>query len=381
MRVLAPRRDPRFPGEGDQRLAGSQAAAPASAHSRCLIPRDDMTPINEKRSALVLAGAGVKGAFEAGAIAALARARAQIVSIVGSSSGALNGTYYAAAVRAGKERLAGEDLARFWIEEAQWRNFLQLSPTNIVRGRGVSTSGKIERLLHERIVALLPGARRDVELRILLTALQGVDSWGPDLAVSTSHEYVQRFRGPDFEDAEKVVAAVHAAAASSAVPGLFAPVPVAGVGDCADGGIVNITPIQHALEDPTIDRVFVVVPWPSEAETGALSSVRLAMHLIDILVGERLCRELDEVNEMNRRIAAVERLAAANEWSELLFRQFKEALGLRYARQVEIVAIRPDIPLAGNPFTALRSKGLRKLYVQYGRDAAERALASLRPSA
>src|SRR5215468_7254604 len=48
--------------------------------------------------AVVLAGAVAKGAFEAGAIRALADADVQVLRVIGASSGALNGTVLAASV-------------------------------------------------------------------------------------------------------------------------------------------------------------------------------------------------------------------------------------------------------------------------------------------
>lgn len=325
----------------------------------------------------MLAGAGAKGAFEAGCLDVLARAGIGVSSVVGSSAGALNAAYYAAAIRADKEKDAASHLVDFWIEEAQWRNFIQPSIRPIIARRGFSGTTKLERLVRARLGTFVPGARREVELRIVATALAGLQSWTPKLNIETSHEYVHRFGGSDFDDAARLDEIAHLAVASAAVPGLFAPVSVPNVGDCVDGGVVNLAPLRLALEDPTVDRIFVVVPWPSETDATDLHGARLAMHLVDILVGERLHRDLEAVDEVNRRLAALERLAAANEWSEFQFRQFKEAVGLHCARPISIVPMRPDVPLAGNPFTALRSKGLRRLYVRYGRTAAERALSNL----
>lgn len=328
----------------------------------------------KSRSALVLAGAGAKGAFEAGCIDVLARAGIPLSSVVGSSAGALNAAYYAAAIRAAKEKDAAANLVDFWIEEAQWRNFIAPSVSQIVKRRGFSATKKLERLVRARLGAFVPGGRHEVELRIVATALGGLQSWTSKLDIETTHEYVRRFGGSDFDDSARLDEIAHLAVASAAVPGLFAPVFVPDVGDCVDGGIVNVAPLRLALEDPTVDRIFVVVPWPSETDASNLSGARLAMHLVDILVGERLHRDLETVGEVNRRLGALERLAAANAWSDFQFRQFKEAVGLHCARPISIVPMRPDIPLAGNPFTALRSKGLRRLYVRYGRTAAERAL-------
>jgi len=335
-----------------------------------------LTVTQPRRSALVLSGALAKGAFEAGACAALAEAGVPIARVVGSSSGALNAVYYAAAIRAGKERDAAEELALFWAEHAEWWNFIELSLRDLARGRGLSRSHKLEELIRAHLVAYLPGARRDVDLRIVLTDLEGIDSWGTGLTITTTHESVIGYRGLDFEYPERVAEMAHVAAASAAVPGIFAPV-VVRQRECVDGGIVNNTPIRQALEDPEIDRIFVIRPSPSVAETSHLSGCQLAAHIIDILITERLNRDLNEAAEINRQLAAVERLAGTNGFGELQLRQIKEAVGLRYARPVEIVIIEPQVALAGNPLTALRDRELRRAYVEEGRDAARRALARL----
>ena len=69
--------------------------------------------------ALVLAGGVAKGAFSAGALSVLsdpetkARLGLDVSRIVGASSGALNGVFYAAAIRSGNEAFAGQRLAQF----------------------------------------------------------------------------------------------------------------------------------------------------------------------------------------------------------------------------------------------------------------------------
>lgn len=330
----------------------------------------------DHRSALVLSGALAKGAFEAGACAALADAGVPIARVVGSSSGALNAVYYATAIRAGKERDAAEELAHFWAEDAEWRNFIELSLRDLARGRGLSRSHKLEELIRSHMVAYLPGERRDVDLRIVLTDLDGIDSIGPGLAITTTHESVVSYRGLDFEYRERVAEMAHIAAASAAVPGIFSPVLVR-ERECVDGGIVNNTPIRQALEDPDIDRVFVIRPSPSVSDASHLSGCRLAAHIIDILITERLGRDLAEAVEVNRQLAAIQRLAGTNGFGELQLRQIRDAVGLRYARPVALVVIEPEVALAGNPLTALRDRGLRREYVERGRDAARRALARL----
>ncbi len=78
---------------------------------------------------------------------------------------------------------------------------------------------------------------------------------------------------------------------------------------CIDGGAVNNTPLGYALDHPfEIDRVFVVSPQPRVASSRATDAkgIGLAMHLADMLVEERLYRDLRGAYAVN---AALARLA------------------------------------------------------------------------
>ena len=95
------------------------------------------------KTALILAGAVAKGAFEAGALAVLSQHAAEIPisRIVAASSGALNAAIYATGVRAGRELDVGERLADLWQHDADWHHVLKVSPRALVgrRGSGVRT--------------------------------------------------------------------------------------------------------------------------------------------------------------------------------------------------------------------------------------------------
>src|SRR5579883_2149198 len=99
--------------------------------------------------ALVLAGAVVKGAFSAGALSVLsdpdtkARYGIDFTRIVGASSGALNGAYYAAAIRDGSEALAGQRLAQLWVDDATLRGAFDFNLHDLVRGLGLSSMDKL----------------------------------------------------------------------------------------------------------------------------------------------------------------------------------------------------------------------------------------------
>jgi predicted acylesterase/phospholipase RssA len=169
-----------------------------------------------------------------------------------------------------------------------------------------------------------------------------------------------------------------AAVASAAIPGVFAPVPLPIGGrtiQAMDGGIVDDAPLGRALEGaPDIDRVLVCVPFPRvRTEPAALHGLALAWHVFDLLVQERLIRDLQRVERTNRVLANLPALVPdADRRAELL-----DQLGLTGRRPVQIVEIRPDEELPGNTFSGFTSTELRRRYVSTGMDAARRVVSDL----
>lgn len=308
--------------------------------------------------ALVLAGSVVKGAFAAGALSVLsdpetkARNGIDVTRIVGASSGALNGAYYAAAVRDGTEAFAGQRLAQLWLDDATIRGAFDFSLEDVVRGLGVSNSDKLLAVMREQIrpaTGTLP-----IELRVVVANASGetIDVAG---SPATTFEHVFDFDGADFDAAESLERVFTAVAASSAVPGIYAPVPIELDGRTVqgfDGGIVDDAPLGHALDDaPEITRVFVCTPFPRvRTEPLQLHGLALAGHILDLLVQERLIRDLQRVADRNRS-------------------------GWAGRGPVQVVEIRPDADLPGSAWTGFVSLALRRQYVQAGVDAARRALA------
>jgi predicted acylesterase/phospholipase RssA len=331
--------------------------------------------------ALVLSGAVAKGAFTAGALAVLSdpetktRLSIDVARIVGASSGALNGVYYAAAVHAGTEAFAGQRLAQLWLDDATISGAFDFSLRDILEGVGLSTDAKLVNLLRQHIV---PGdVRRPIELRLVVTNADGelVDIEG---APATSYEHVVEISGDDFDTAEALERVFVAAAASSALPGAYAPVPIEVGGRTVrglDGGLVNDTPLGHAFAGaPSITRAFVVVPFPRvRTEAPDLHGVGLGSHVLDVVLEQRLVRDLRRAADVNCVLSLLPSLVAdAAQRAALL-----EALGWKGRQPVQIVEIRPDAELPGNSFSGLTSLELRRQYVQAGIDAATRALAAL----
>ena len=99
--------------------------------------------------AVVFAGAIMREPFAAGALSALsdpsvrAKFGIDIHRIVATSSGAMSGAFYAAAIQAGQEANAGARLAKLWIEEASFLRTFAPSLRGIVapRNTGAGSTG------------------------------------------------------------------------------------------------------------------------------------------------------------------------------------------------------------------------------------------------
>jgi NTE family protein len=325
------------------------------------------------KTALVLAGAVAKGAFEAGVLSVLAERGVSIDAVVATSAGALNAAVYATGMRFDNVGLAAEVLVALWTDKAEWRQIVSPSLTGILGRRGVSTTDALQRIVAEGMerVAIPRGAKRDISLQLVTTTLRG-KLHEPKGVPATTFEHVMKMTSDDFDDAESRARVAHAAVASGAFPLLFVPVEVDGAGPCVDGGAVNNTPISWAI-DAGAERVIVVTGNPLEVPVEPLAGATLLGKEVDIAINERLFRDLLQARRVNQKLraidAALEPLPEAQRESTRAAVQ--RALGWS---PLLITEIRPDRPLPGDAFSGLRSRAQRLAYLEAGRDAARRAL-------
>ena len=245
----------------------------------------------------------------------------------------------------------------------------------MIAEEGVSDSDKLVAMMR-RYLRPCPTVR-EIQLRLIVTNADG-DPAAIDGSPATTFEHVVDLRGDDFATEESIEHVYLSVAASAALPLLFAPVSLR-VGPRAirafDGGLLNDAPVGLALSDaPEISRVFIVVPFPRVAiERPKLRGRALASHVFDMLVLERLFRDLRSVVRTNGLLLQLQALIpdAAQRAAVL------EALGWAERRPVEIVEIRPATALPGDAFSGFWSRDLRERYVRAGVEAAERVLSDL----
>lgn len=324
-----------------------------------------------KKVAVVLAGAVAKGAFEAGAIQALAEANVQIVRIVASSSGALNGAVLAGAIRSGMVEQGAATLVSLWNDRAEWYEVFDVSLVDIFKRDGISSQAKLIDLLRSYVTPTPPSAvTSPIQLRLIVAPIDGTPGTIGE-RTATTYESIQTFDGEAFDAKDRLEDVFAAATASAAFPLLFAPVNLPGLGPCVDGGVVNNTPIKWALDGAVGADVEAIVVVSSSVElrtkpTENTHGTALVGHLADMLIGERLFRDLREATTSN---AVIDRLADLVHTGVLTSEQLGavfEALAWDSRRRVEVVQIRPTEALHGSAFSGFFDSKLRKAHIAAG---------------
>jgi NTE family protein len=246
-----------------------------------------LTPIEqEPRTAFVLAGGASLGALQAGMLRALYERGITPDFLVGTSAGALNAAYVASRPQTVD---TAKDLARVW-RGLHRQDIFPIHPPTLIGG----VTNHRDHLVPDTPLRRLAG--RHLELDRLEHAYVPLHLVCFDLL---SGQEVRLNDGP----------AIEAVLAASAIPGVLPPVR-SGERLLVDGGVVNNTPISHAVELGA-ERIYVL---PSEDPTrrglsipprGALDA---AVHALTLLAGARLEADLARYAEFAELIV----LPAAN---------------------------------------------------------------------
>src|SRR3954449_758951 len=230
-----------------------------------------LTPIEqEPRTAFVLAGGASLGALQAGMLRALYEHGIAPDFLVGTSAGALNAAYVATRPQTVE---TAKDLAALWRGLHRQDVFPIHAPTLF---GGVTN--RSDHLVPDAPLRRLAG--RHLELELLEQASVPLHLVCFDLL---------RGREVRLEDGP----ACEAVLAASAIPGVLPPVR-SGERLLVDGGVVNNTPISHAVELGA-ERIYVL-PTEDPAARGLSIPPRgaldAAVHAFTLLVGARLEADL-----------------------------------------------------------------------------------------
>jgi predicted acylesterase/phospholipase RssA len=326
-----------------------------------------------KPTAIILAGGIAKSAFEVGVLKVITQnPDLNIKSIIGASSGALNCCALAAGLITNNTQLAINDLIDVWTNKAGWNNVIKLNFRSILDMKGLSNSNKLHKLIKtsvENIISTGIGMN-PIELRFAITQLSGKTAF-VDGKPNTTFESNITFNNQDFLDISKRELIYTAACASSAFPFLFAPVYVPEYGWCIDGGMTNNVAIKTALQEQDIERIIIISPFPFiSASHDNYEGLNLTSRIGDIIINERLYRDLVEAEKVNGIVKKLETLRTKKEISNEQYEKI-EAI-LHNKKHIEIVQIRPSHKLEGNSFSGLFNKHLRMKYIGAGMEAAKK---------
>lgn len=223
-------------------------------------------------TAFVFSGGASLGAIQVGMLQALADEGIRPDLIIGTSVGALNGAWIAA--RPGTDGI--RELAKVWLSLSRKEVF----PTHPVAGL-LGFLGRRQHLVPSaglrRILTRELGFARleDAPIPFHVVATDVIS--GIDVLLSSGD-------------------AVDAIAASAAIPGIFPPVNINGR-DLMDGGVVNNTPVSHAIALGA-DQVWVLPTGYSCAlPTSPPSAVTMVLHAISLAVNHRLALDVERFEQ------------------------------------------------------------------------------------
>jgi NTE family protein len=220
------------------------------------------------RTAFVLAGGGSLGAVEVGMLLALAEAGVRPDFIVGSSAGAVNASFFA-----GRPNVAGARALRaIWLG-LRARDVFPFSPVGGLLGAlslrdHMIDPGPFRRLISDHIpYRLLEEAEVPVHVVAtnVLTGREALLSKG---------------------------LAVPAVMASSAIPGVFPPVKIAGT-YYFDGSVASNTPLAAARELGAERIVVLPTGYSCEMKKLPQGALAMALHGVNILVARQLVVDVE----------------------------------------------------------------------------------------
>ncbi|HEY9899294.1 MAG TPA: patatin-like phospholipase family protein [Pantanalinema sp.] len=325
------------------------------------------------KTALVLSGGGLKGAYEAGVLRTLAEAGIVPDVIVGVSAGALNGAYVASMVAEGAftpQRL-DEFLVQLWATRATLEDFFytaegefapgslgEASVQRIFHRIGIDPFKKIswikvglDALLAMRELAfgrftsicshgfikemlesyLLPPDRlvHPVTFSIAVSDLLGTTFLEKD-QIATRHCHYETFRlAEPLDEAaarEQYAWMRSVIMASCSVPTVFPATKMHLTGQerpglYLDGGMVENSPITQAIElDPEVDTVFVVMAATvvGEPSREPATFVQMIGRVFSIIAGRYLIQNFHDVRLVNERILAMRQVLDRDRDGEIL---------------------------------------------------------------
>jgi NTE family protein len=218
-------------------------------------------------TAVVLSGGANLGAVHVGMLRALVEHGVIPDSIIGTSVGALNGAYMAS--RWDRDGVDGLD--RVWTGLSVRKVF----PTRLIGGL-LGFIGRRDHLVSNDGVRRI--IRHNLQFERLEDAPIPLHVVATDLLTGIDRRFSE---GP----ARDVVLA------SAAIPGVFPPITIDGV-PFIDGGVVNNTPITHAVELGATTVWVLPAGTACSLDAAPSSALAIALHAVSVLINRRLERDV-----------------------------------------------------------------------------------------
>lgn len=219
-------------------------------------------------TAFVLSGGASLGAVQVGMLLALAETAIVPDVLVGTSVGAVNAAWVAG--RPGPDGV--RELAEVWSRLRREDVFPARPLYGLLGFAGRPTSILPDRELRALLARHLPAHRfEDTQIPLLVVAVDVLT--GADVLFSEG----------DILDAVM---------ASAAIPGVFPPVTIGGRA-YMDGGVVNHTPISHALALGADTLWVLPTGYACSLPAPPRSALGMALHGLTLLVQQRLAADVD----------------------------------------------------------------------------------------
>jgi len=221
-------------------------------------------------TAFVLSGGANLGATQVGMLMALQESGVRPDLVIGTSVGALNGSWVAADAPL-------DELGDLWRSLRRGRVF----PADPLGGL-LGFAGRRDHLVSDRGLRRL--LREHLRFERLEDAPVALHVLATDVLTGLG---VLLSEGP----------AVESILASAAIPGVLPPVPIDGR-HYMDGGVVNNTPISHAVELGA-DTVFVLATGYSCAlHQPPRSALGMSLHAVTLMIHQRLSLDVEKYADL-----------------------------------------------------------------------------------
>lgn len=229
-------------------------------------------------TAFVLSGGGSLGAVQVGMLQALADREIRPDLLVGTSAGALNAAYVAGH---GVQRAAIDDLALAW-QGIQSRRLFHLEPRRAIlallgKRSALFTADGLSDLIERHLTF---DRLEDAPIPLCVVACDLLSGAQATLTSGPAHAAIM---------------------ASSAIPGIFPPVEIAGRA-LIDGAMANNTAISVAVEAGA-DRVYVLPSgYPCALASAPRSALGVLTQATSLLLHQRLTQDIIGYAETTRLI-------------------------------------------------------------------------------